>query len=108
MAQVTYAELPKTVRRRLPKRYPVPVARIGRLGVSSSVQGRRVGSSLLINALTRCARAAEEIGAVGVIVDAKHTQAQAFYKKYGFIEFTESPLTLFISIRTIEQSISLD
>jgi len=38
-------------------------------------------------------------------LNAKHPQAQAFYKKYGFIEFTENPLTLFIQMRSVLQSL---
>lgn len=108
MAQVEYTELPETVQGKLPRNYPVPAARIGRLAVDNEAKGQRIGSGLLMNALARCAAIAKEVGTAGIIVDAKHEQAKAFYMKYGFTAFTEKPLTLFIPMWTVLESIPSD
>jgi GNAT superfamily N-acetyltransferase len=70
--------------KRLP-RYPTPVALIGRLAVDQRAQGRRVGEKLLIDALRRVVDAADLVGCVGVIVDAKDEGAERFYAKYDFL-----------------------
>ncbi|MDO9010930.1 MAG: GNAT family N-acetyltransferase [Gallionella sp.] len=105
MAESQLAELPDQTRHKLPRQYPVPVARLSRLAVDKTFQGQRIGEILLMNALARCARIAGEIGTVGVIVDAKHDRAQRFYLKYGFTPYTTKPLTLFIPMRMVMQSL---
>ena len=105
MAESQLEDLPTATRKKLPPQYPVPVARLSRLAVDKTCQGQRMGELLLMNALARCARIAGEIGTVGIIVDAKHEQAQRFYLKYGFTPYTTKPLTLFIPMQTVMQSL---
>lgn len=79
---IEVADLPQTRRRRLP-RYPLPVLRLARLAVDSSAQKRGVGRALL-RFVFRLARAMrDELGCVGVVVDAKE-DSRAFYEKLGF------------------------
>lgn len=75
-------DLPPIRRRRLP-RYPLPVLRLARLAVDTSAQRRGVGRALLrfVFQLARAMR--DEVGCVGVVVDAKD-DARAFYRKLGF------------------------
>lgn len=107
MAESKLEELPTAIRKKLPPQYPVPVARLSRLAVDKTFQGQHVGELLLMNALVRCARIADDIGTVGIVVDAKHEQAQRFYLKYGFTPYTTKPLTLFIPIQTVIQSLPI-
>lgn len=72
-------------RRQLP-RYPLPVLRVARLAVAEHVQGCGIGKALLRFALDLARRTAEEVGCIGVVVDAK-PDAQAFYRHYGFEPF---------------------
>jgi GNAT superfamily N-acetyltransferase len=81
-SEIEIDALPADRRRRLP-RYPLPTLRLARLAVSQSAQGRGVGQALLRFALTLARRMADEIGCVGVVVDAK-PEAQTFYLRYGF------------------------
>lgn len=67
---------------RLP-RYPLPTLRLARLAVAQTARGRGVGQALLRFVLTLARRMAEEVGCVGVVVDAK-PEARAFYLRYGF------------------------
>jgi len=93
--------MPLELRRKIPK-YPVPVARLGRLAVDLSVAGKGVGSALLRDALLRAARiATTEMGIVAVVVDAKNDAAKKFYERYGFIPFPDSPRSLFMMTATI-------
>jgi len=93
--------MPVDLRRKIPK-YPVPVARLGRLAVDLSAEGRGLGSALLRDALLRAARiASTEMGIVAVVVDAKNEAAKTFYERYGFIPFPDRPLGLFMLIATI-------
>jgi hypothetical protein len=55
------------------------------LQASSGDVASRLGELLLIDALQRVVDAAEIIGCLGVIVDAKDEAAEAFYEKYDFV-----------------------
>lgn len=72
-------------RRQLPQ-YPLPVLRVARLAVAEQARGGGIGKALLRFTLQLARRMAEEIGYVGVVVDAKH-EAHAFYLRYGFEPF---------------------
>lgn len=75
--------MPAKRAKRLP-RYPVPVLRLARLAVAETSKGRGVGSLLLRYVLQIAARQAEDVGCVGLVVDAK-PDAVAFYERLGFV-----------------------
>src|SRR5207249_1983008 len=50
---VAFASIPDEVSKKIP-RHPLPVALLGRLAVDQSVQGQRLGATLLLDALKRC------------------------------------------------------
>lgn len=77
--------LPAKQRKRLP-RYPLPVLRVARLATARDVRGRGVGGLLLRCALQLACGMSEDVGCVGVVVDAKE-QAISFYERYGFEPF---------------------
>ena len=81
-SEIEIDALPAERRRRLP-RYPLPTLRVARLAAAQTAQGRGVGQALLRFALTLARRMADEIGCVGVVVDAKPA-ARTFYLRYGF------------------------
>jgi predicted GNAT family N-acyltransferase len=100
-SSVRLADWPDSVRKRLP-RYPlVPVTLIGRLAVSQSHRGHRLGERLLIDALQRCHAASRAVGSVAVIVDAKDADIATFHARYGFVAFPDQPLRLFLPMKTI-------
>ena len=72
--------------RRMPP-YPVPVLRIARLAVSEASQGRGLGKALLRFGMELAERMRDEVGCVGVLVDAK-PDAVPFYARFGFETIT--------------------
>ena len=94
---------PENLQKKLPQ-YPIPVARIERLAVDKSVQGKDLGSALLVHALKKSVQVASDIGILAVIVDAKSIQGRAFYEKYGFQPFPNQSLKLFIPMKTLMQA----
>jgi GNAT superfamily N-acetyltransferase len=98
MASVTADSLTPVLQGKLPK-YPLPVALIGRLAVDERAQGRRLGEVILLDALRRVPDAAEVVGCMSVIVDAKNEGAERFYAKYDFetIAAESWPHRMFVS-----------
>ena len=87
MASVEFKNFPPNLKKKIAP-YPVPAARIGRLAVDVSTQGKGLGETLLFHAIERVEQElAPKIGVRAIIVDAKNGTAAAFYRKYGFFEF---------------------
>ena len=91
-------DLPVRSRRTLP-RYPLPVLRLARLAVDTTAQSRGVGSALLRHVFLLALRMSEELGCVGIVVDAKadaKADAAQFYARVGFspVEISEGELEL--------------
>jgi len=106
--EILVDDLPSASRRRLP-RYPLPVLRIARLAVDRSAQSRGIGHALLRFALSLARRTAEQVGCVGVVVDAKPS-AGTFYRRFGFEELgviegslldRPAPVALFLPLSAI-------
>lgn len=88
-------------------RYPVPVARLGRLAVDLREQGHGVGAALLAHAMQLSAKLAQQIGLYALVVDAKHEAAVAFYARYGFQRFVDQDLSLFLTTDVIRRAIAV-
>jgi GNAT superfamily N-acetyltransferase len=82
-SEIASEGVPEARRKRLP-RYPLPVLRLARLATEESARGRGIGSTLLRAVFTLAHTLADELGCVGVVVDAKQ-DAIAFYEKLGFM-----------------------
>jgi ribosomal protein S18 acetylase RimI-like enzyme len=96
---VQFDTIPDHVRMRLP-RYPIPTAHLARLAVHGASQGRKLGETLLVEALKRAALASESVGLFAVDVLASTDRARAFYLKYGFIPLADNPLHLYLHMKT--------
>lgn len=64
--------------------YPLPVIRLARLATASNARGRGVGTALLRYVVEIAERHRDEVGCVGVLVDAK-AGSVSFYERYGFV-----------------------
>jgi GNAT superfamily N-acetyltransferase len=95
-----YARTPKIVSRGL-GRYDVPVYRLGRLAIDVSVQGRGLGGELLVSAGRRCLAVAEQVGGVGLLIDAKSARAAEWYRTYGAVALEDAPLSLILPLATV-------
>ena len=100
MSAISKAQLPERHLTRFPN-FPLPVARLARLAVDARFQGQGLGECPLADALYRCHSLAGEIGLVGVIVDAKHEKARAYYQRFEFESLPDSPLTLWLPTTAI-------
>ena len=92
------------------KKYPskIPAAKLGRLAVSKNVQRQGLGQVMMIDAIQKTLRVAQNIGIIGFFVDAKDSKAEMYYKQFGFISMPNNSLQLFFPISTLQQNFSLD
>ena len=100
---VTGAVVPGRVRRNMPE--PIPVIVLGRLAVDLAWQGRKVGQSLLSDAIRRTLSAADVAGIRALLVRALSPDAKRFYERYGFQECLEQPMTLVLMLRDVRATL---
>ena len=88
-------EAPRSIARNMPD--PLPVIVLGRLAVDLSMQGQRLGSSLLKDALLRVLKISQDIGVRACYLG----DAKRFYLAYGFQVSPIDAMTLMLPIRHI-------
>ena len=91
---------------RFAKKYPLraSAAKLARMAVESQSQKQGLGRYMMVNAMERVLRVAEQIGIIGFFVDAKDEVAAAYYRQFGFIPLPDNPLELFLPIETIRKA----
>ena len=100
------------LRRRLPA-YPLPILRLARLGVDTSVQGLGIGRLLLSHVLNLALNQRDRVGCVGVVADAK-AGAEDFYGRYGFVplegvregKLHGDPTPMFLPVKEVAAAVS--
>jgi GNAT superfamily N-acetyltransferase len=100
-ASVDYARTPEILRLGL-ARHDVPGFRLARLAVNRRFQGQGIGGQLLLAAGRRCLLAAEEVGGVVLVIDAKNERVAGWYASYGAVPLLHAPLTLLLPLATLE------
>ena len=75
----------------------IPVFRPGRLATAKQHQGKGIGEYMLFDAIDRVTRIAQEVGGIGVVVNAKPA-AVDFYKRYGFEQMADHLRNLFLPL----------
>ena len=88
--------------------YPVPVILIARLAVDVAEKGRGLGKGLLKDALYRCIQASDIVGCRAVLVNAKDQGARAFYEKHGFEPSPAEELSLYLLMKDVAASLSVE
>jgi hypothetical protein len=99
-SSVEFENAPNRIREGL-ARYPVPVILLAKLAVDTRLKRKRIGESLLFEALQRSLQASKAIGGVAVLVDALDEEARTFYEKYDFEQSPTDPDRLLLLMRDI-------
>jgi predicted GNAT family N-acyltransferase len=101
---IAFADIEVSASKKLP-RYPLlPAIMLGRLAVDSGQQGKGYGDLLIADALKRSLNLSKQLASYAVVVDAISQDAVRFYRQYGFVEFPDEPMKLYIAMDEIEES----
>lgn len=85
-------------------RHPVPIMLLARLAISTTWQGRGLGSGLLKDAMRRTVQAADIAGIRAFAVHAKDDEARAFYEHFGFTPLPSDPYHLFRLVKDLRKA----
>ena len=72
------------------------------LAVDLKVQKQGLGGQLLLAAGRRCLMAAQEVGGLVLVIDAKNEKVARWYASYGALPLLDSPLSLVLQLSIIE------
>jgi predicted N-acetyltransferase YhbS len=97
---ISHEAAPKAMRRNMPD--PLPALLLGRLAVDRKYHNQGLGSALLRDALLRSLNIARDAGVFAILVHALHDQAKQFYLSRGFVESPLQPMTLMMTLATVE------
>ncbi len=87
-------------------RHPIPVVLLARLAVDKTAQGRRLGQSLLLDAIRRVLEVSESLGVRALLVHAKHERASDFYRRMaGFEPLPGDPLALCLLLKDVRKTL---
>jgi GNAT superfamily N-acetyltransferase len=100
---LTLEALPPAGGKGLP-RHPIPTVHLGRLAVDRTVQGQRLGETLLLYFLKMTLELAEEWGVFAIDLWAIDEEARSFYQKYGFQPLQDNPLHLYLPVATVAKA----
>lgn len=90
-------------------RYPqLPTTLLGRLAVDNRQKGNRFGELMLVDALRRALNASAQIASLAVIAEALDEKALNFYIKYGFQQFRQNPMKLYLPMKSVEELVAYD
>jgi GNAT superfamily N-acetyltransferase len=103
-ASASREETPRKVARPLAPGLPVPLVLLARLAVDQAFHERGLGRALMGDAFVRTLRAADQVGAVAMVVHAKDDDAVSFYERWGFLPSPLQPLQLFLPLKTIRKA----
>lgn len=100
---VDVADLTESFAKRLPRYPALPATLLGRLAVDNNQKGKRFGELLLIDALKKSLGAAMQVASLAVIAETLDEKALSFYIKYGFKQFNQKPMKLYLPMKSIEE-----
>jgi ribosomal protein S18 acetylase RimI-like enzyme len=105
---IDYGDLPTKYARTRPGHGQIPAAYISMIGVDRRFAGQGYGGDLLVDGLTRIARAADQVGIAVVVLDVLDcgdpdvvARRLKLYTGYGFAPLPSRPLRLFLPIATV-------
>ncbi len=105
---VDYADLPDKFAKSGPGRGNIPAAYVSMIGVDTQFAGQGYGGDLLIDALNRIARAADNMGIAVVMLDVLECgnaglveKRLKLYTSYGFAPLPSNPLRLFLPLAIV-------
>lgn len=104
-ASAEYKSAPAGIQKGL-ARHPVPVVLIGRLAVDRRYRGHGLGRFLVRDAIMRTVEAADRIAVRAIMVQAKNSEAAAFYERLGFVASEGDPLLFFMTLKDAKKSLA--
>jgi len=98
--EVLIKEMPHNWKKKYPK-HVLPAVKLARLAVLLEQQRKGYGELLIIDSIKKTIDVSNNLGIVGLFVDAKNKEAKAYYEQFGFISLPDQMNNLFLPLSTL-------
>lgn len=98
VGQIDTLDAPERVRRGMGQ-YPIPLIILARLAIDLDYQKRGLGFSLLQDAVRRSVAVAEHAGIRAQLTHPLDTEAEAFYRRFGFEPIPDNARALILLLK---------
>lgn len=98
VGQIDTLEAPERIRRGMGQ-YPIPLVILARLAVDLDYQGQGLGFSMLQDAIRRTLVISEQAGIRALLTHPIDTEAEAFYRRFGFEPTPENDRQLILLLK---------
>lgn len=98
VGQIDTLEAPERVRRGMGQ-YPIPLIILARLAIDLDYQKHGIGFSLLQDAIRRAVAVAEHAGIRALLTHPLDTEAEAFYRRFGFEPIPDNARALILLLK---------
>lgn len=112
MHAVAVDDMPAPYKKKAGKHGLLPAAFVAMIGVDQNHQGNGLGDILVADALSRIARASDQIGTCVIMLDVFDdgdekavARRKRYYESFGFISLPDQPLRLFMPIATARKAV---
>ena len=78
-----------------------PFLLLGRLAIDQNEQGKGYGSALIYHAFETTVEAAQKIGLMGMVVEAKNEEVATYYEGFGFMRSVGDKNRLLLPLKTM-------
>ena len=102
-SSLEYHWLPPLEAKKNSPKEKVPALKLGRLARNKLYTKPGFGEVILMDVFKRAIDLSEEVGFYLIDVDVLNPQLVSFYKRYGFVEFKDQKLHLFITMATVKK-----
>jgi len=102
-SSLEYQLLPPLEAKHASPKEKVPALKLGRLARNRLYTRPGFGEIILMDAFKKALELSEVAGFYLIDVDVLNSQLISFYKKYGFTEFKDKELHLFITVATLKK-----
>ncbi len=98
--------LSETNRKKLPRYPTISAIYLSVIGFSVDHQGKGGGHFLLMDALRKCAEAADIIGAHFVVLDSLNERAAKLYREIGFVDLPNHEPRMLMNMKVVRAAIA--
>lgn len=87
----------------LPRYQLLPATLLGYLAVDDRQKGKGFGELMLLDALKKALNASTQVASLVMIAEALDENSVNFYLKYGFRQFKQDPMKLYLPMKSIAE-----
>lgn len=97
--------LPAEMSKKLPRYPSIPSIYLSIVGIQAEYQRQGIGTFLMADAISRCSKAADVIGAYFIVLDSLNENSARMYRRLGFIDLPGHEPRMILNMAQVRKGI---